>query len=83
MGKPDPDSNRHVQADRALEAFENGYTFAERHSQNDSCEECKDRDGEIIPIEDVIDMKSDHRNGHCTFTFMKAGEVEDEEEIKD
>jgi hypothetical protein len=77
------DKNRELQADRALEAFEDGYDYAIRHAQFDSCEECAAKDGEIVPISDVIEMKSDHYRGHCTYEFVKAGEVEDEEKIQD
>jgi hypothetical protein len=68
---PDLDSNREIQADRATDAVLDGFKFAKRNSQDDACEWCREHDGEIIPIMQVVDNKADHKYGHCTFTFLK------------
>ena len=65
------DKNRTVQSDRARLALANGNHRARRKCQVGACQECLDRDGEIVPIIDVIVGKSDHKFGHCTFTFFK------------
>jgi hypothetical protein len=68
----DRDSNRKLQSDIASDAFLDGYKFAIRHAQDNACDWCLEHDGEVIGILKVVDMKSDHRYGCCTFTFLRA-----------
>jgi len=65
------DKNRTVQSNRAKLALQNGYHHAIRHAQHDACNDCLDRDGEVIDIMLVITRQADHQNGHCTWTFIR------------
>ncbi len=65
----DPDYNRQMQSTLAQSAYTQGKYYAQRHIAAYSCDRCKWADHEWLDINDVIYMRSDHKYGHCFFTF--------------
>ena len=68
----DPDYNRMMQANLARTAYRAGKYYAQRHVAYDACARCKWADREWLDIYDVIMMTSDHKYGHCFFTFHEV-----------
>ena len=69
--EPCDDSNRQFQMEAANIAMRNGYTRARRKASTIACEKCDSLDGEILDIFVVMSGQADHRNGQCTFTFLR------------
>jgi len=65
------DDNRLYQMEAAKIAIRNGYTKARRKASTIACEKCDALDGEILDIFVVASGQADHKNGQCTFTFLR------------
>jgi hypothetical protein len=71
MKEKRPDDNRLFQMESAKIAMLNGYTRARRKVSSIACEICSELDGEVVDIFAVMSGSADHKNGQCTFTFLK------------
>lgn len=56
--------------DEATQALVDGMAWAVRVNGPRPCPWCADRQGQILPIWDVINGIVDHENGQCTFLFL-------------
>ena len=58
----------------ATQALIDGMAYAVRINGPNPCPWCADRQGQVLPIWDVINGIADHEFGQCSFLFLPDGD---------